>query len=160
MGKKSKLGYISKFCLQCFYVNPDFVSPTFSMNIMANGESVLVAESSTILSSFTVTTNDVTAIFSNNASTFESWNSDKYVSDIHYFVNDEFYLTIAEQTYNELYPDLTCSASGSTIVTYSVQKYNSMEIPSWITFDSSLGQIKVDAPSINATTDYLFYIIS
>ena len=57
-------------------------------------------------------------------------------------------------------PDLTCSTTGSTSITYSLASYNGNTIPSWVTINSSTGQLSITTPSPSTNTDYSFYISS
>ena len=57
-------------------------------------------------------------------------------------------------------PDLTCSTTGITSITYSLASYNGNVIPAWITINSSTGQLSITTPSPSTNTDYSFYISS
>ena len=57
-------------------------------------------------------------------------------------------------------PDLTCSTTGSTSISYSLASYNGNTIPSWVTINSSTGQLSITTPSPSTNTDYSFYISS
>ena len=57
-------------------------------------------------------------------------------------------------------PDLTCSTTGSTSISYSLASYNGNVIPSWVTINSSTGQLSITTPSPSTNTDYSFYISS
>ena len=64
-----------------------------------------------------------------------------------------------EDTSLKVTPDLTCSYSGSTTITYSITNYLT-QAPSWVSINSISGQLSISAPSVTADTTYSFYINS
>ena len=83
-----------------------------------------------------------------------------FTSDARFQVSSQSYLTLIENTYSEVTPDLTCSSSGSTSITYSIADYNGVTAPTWVTIDSNSGLLKMTAPSVSSATSYSFYIYS
>ena len=57
-------------------------------------------------------------------------------------------------------PDLTCSKTGTTTITYGLSAYLSNVIPSWVSLNSSTGLLTIAAPSVTADTTYPFYVTS
>ena len=96
---------------------------------------------------------------SNTPATY-SQSSTPYTSDVYFMTSKQSYLTIVENTYIEYSPDLPCSSSGSTSISFSLAGYNGISAPTWIAIDTSLGTLKIIAPNITAATDYSFYINS
>ena len=56
-------------------------------------------------------------------------------------------------------PDLTCTYSGSTSITYSIANYLT-QVPSWVSINSTSGQLSIVTPNVTADTTYSFYINS
>ena len=56
-------------------------------------------------------------------------------------------------------PDLTCSYSGKTLITYSIVNYLT-QTPSWISIDPASGHLIIAAPNVTVDTTYSFYISS
>ena len=83
-----------------------------------------------------------------------------YTSDVYFMTSKQSYLTIVENTYIEYFPDLPCSSSGSTSITFSLAGYNGGSVPTWLAIDATLGTLKITAPNVTAASDYLFYINS
>ena len=52
------------------------------------------------------------------------------------------------------------SSSGLTSISFSIWSYNGSALPSWITIDSTSGELKILAPSVYSNTDYYFCINS
>ena len=78
----------------------------------------------------------------------------------------DYYLKTKAETYSLLestssteMPDLSCSFSGSTSITFSIADYNT-QAPSWVTINSSSGQLSISSPSVSADTTFSFYINS
>ena len=64
-----------------------------------------------------------------------------------------------ESTSTTITPDLTCSSSGSTAITYSIANYLT-QAPSWISINSASGKLSIAAPNVTVNTTYSFYINS
>ena len=80
-------------------------------------------------------------------------------SDISYYTNSQTYI-YGKNANVQVIPDLTCSTSGGTSITYSLTSYNGNTIPAWVTINSSTGQLSIATPSPSTNTDYSFYISS
>ena len=50
--------------------------------------------------------------------------------------------------------------SGSTSIAYSTSNYCSSVVPSWVSIDSSTGVLTIAAPSVDADTEFDFYVSS
>ena len=65
-----------------------------------------------------------------------------------------------ENTAAKIQPDLPCSISGSTSITFSTANYVASTVPSWVAIDSVSGILSINAPEISLDTEYDFYINS
>ena len=65
----------------------------------------------------------------------------------------------SNQSFNEVL-ELTCSTDGSNTRTHSTSLYNGQPIPSWMTFDSSTGNITGIALETFVNINYSFYVDS
>ena len=80
-------------------------------------------------------------------------------SDVYIQSNTQaFYIT--ESTNKTLIPNLSCSISGSTSITYSLSSYNGAIIPSFVSLNSLSGVLSIAAPSVTSSTNYSFFILS
>ena len=68
--------------------------------------------------------------------------------------------SVSESTTSTQTPNLSCSFSGSTSITYSLSSYNSVAIPSFVSINSVTGILSIIAPSVSSSTTYSFYIDS
>ena len=68
--------------------------------------------------------------------------------------------SVVESNTLSVYPDLSCSFSGSTAISYSISNYGSTNVLSWTSIDSSTGRLEIVSPSVNSDTEYYFYITS
>ena len=68
--------------------------------------------------------------------------------------------SVSESTTSTQTPNLSCSFSGSTSITYSLSSYNGAIIPSFVSIDSATGVLTIAAPSVSSSTTYSFYITS
>ena len=65
-----------------------------------------------------------------------------------------------ENTATQILPDLPCSISGSTSISFSTANYMTSTVPSWVAIDSVSGILSINAPEISLDTEYDFYINS
>ena len=79
--------------------------------------------------------------------------------EVYYQTSDQS-LSLIENNNLIVTPDLTCSPSGVTSIAYSLASYNGATVPSWISINSSSGQLTVTAPYVDSDTEYDFYINS
>ena len=101
-----------------------------------------------------------TTSYTNQTVTYQLISGSSYISDAKFLVSSQSFLTIIENTYIELSPDLTCSTLGSTSITYSIENYNGETAPSWVVINSTSGVLKVTAPSVSSASTYSFYASS
>ena len=69
-------------------------------------------------------------------------------------------LSVSELTISTETPNLSCSFSGSTSITYSLSSYKGAIVPSFVSIDSATGVLTIAAPSVSSSTSYSFIIDS
>ena len=122
------------------------------------------------MSIFTGSISNLAVTFTPQTDTVTNYTSSVTVSDVTYnsevqYIPDYYLQTInqnyslLESTLKTLKPNLTCSFSGSTSITYSIINYIN-PAPSWITIDSTSGLLNIASPSVDSDTTYSFYISS
>ena len=57
-------------------------------------------------------------------------------------------------------PDLTCSYSGSTSISYSLSSYGAYLAPPWVSIDSNTGKLTITTQDVTADSTFNFYIHS
>ena len=65
-----------------------------------------------------------------------------------------------ENSTTQTLPDLPCSISGSTSISFSTANYMTSTVPSWVAIDSVSGVLSVNSPEVSLDTEYDFYINS
>ena len=65
-----------------------------------------------------------------------------------------------ENSATQTLPDLPCSNSGSTSISFSTANYMTSNVPSWVAIDSVSGVLSVNSPEVSLDTEYDFYINS
>ena len=80
-------------------------------------------------------------------------------SDVYVQATTESVLVVEDNTFTTT-PTLTCSAAGSTAISYTISNYPATTAPSWVTIDSTTGMLTIVAPSVSADTVYKFYVSS
>ena len=77
-----------------------------------------------------------------------------------YLQTDTQAFSVTESTTSTQTPNLSCSLSVSTSITFSLSSYNSAIIPSFVSIDSATGVLTIEASSVSSQTIYSFYITS
>ena len=80
-------------------------------------------------------------------------------SDVYLRSSDQL-ISVAQNSNLQVTPNLTCSISGGTAISYSLESYSGSQVPSWVTVDINTGQLNISAPEIDAITTFRFYINS
>ena len=141
-----------------FYIDehPALTTSNFEMNALASGTDEIVDDSGIAISSSPSV--DVTfATYTNQSIEYSKISS--YISDVRYQLETQS-LSISENNQEKLILNLSCSSSGSTKISYSIASYNGVDIPSFVSVDSSTGILNIEAPSVSSSTEYSFYINS
>ena len=79
-------------------------------------------------------------------------------SEVNYQTNDQS-INVYENTISKKTPDLPCSISGSTSISFSISNYLTTA-PSWVTIDSSSGILSISAPEVTSDSEFDFCINS
>ena len=142
---------------QSIAAHTDFqVIATWTMNALAVGIEEIVGESGQIIG-----TASIQSVFSQSYTlqsiTFVLVTS--YTSDVNYLTKDQSF-TVLGGTTSKLNPDLPCSLSGSTSISYSLTNYLGVTVPTWITVNSSSGELTVVALQTSTNKEYYFYLSS
>ena len=150
-------GYTSKSMFQSISAHPDFqTTATWTMNLLASGTEDIVADSGQTIGA--VTTQTITAAaYTNLTVTYVAGTS--YTSDVSYFTADQT-VNVMENSATQTLPDLPCSISGSTSISFSTANYMTSTVPSWVAIDSVSGVLSVNSPEVSLNTEYDFYINS
>ena len=153
VGTKSSNGYVAKFGLSSLPLMSDFSSTTsISMSVYVD---TTTSPSITIASLSDTVTNYTSSVIVQNV-TYSS--SIQYIPDYYIQENGQTY-SLIESTTTTKTPDLTCSFSGSTSITYSIANYMT-QVPSWVSLNPTSGQLSIATPNVTADTTYSFYINS
>lgn len=126
------------------------------MNVILDGVEPFISESGIVLTTAT-TVYSSAGIYTIKTATY-SFNS-SYISDIYYQLADQS-ISVAESIKLTISPDLPCSSSGSTAITYSINNYELITAPSWVSIDSSTGLLSISTPSVDADTQFIFNVNS
>ena len=82
-----------------------------------------------------------------------------YTSDVYFLTQDQSISTL-ENNYVQITPNLPCSSSGLTAITYTLVEYNGNPIPSWVSIDSSSGVLTLNTPDVSSDTEYSISVSS
>ena len=67
---------------------------------------------------------------------------------------------VMENSATQILPDLPCSISGSTSISFSTANYMTSTVPSWVAIDSVYGILSINASEVSLDTEFDFYINS
>ena len=124
------------------------------MNVLATGiETIFTQSGQTITSSGSPSVSSPS--YSSPTVTYSSLSTFEVV----YQINEQS-LSVVDNNILKIIPDLTCSLSGSTTISYSINNYMSSIAPSWISINSDTGELTITAPTVNSNTEYYFYVNS
>ena len=76
------------------------------------------------------------------------------------YPNNDDALIATENSNLRLTPDLWWSQIGDAHISFSLGSYNGVDVPSWVTIDSSSGVLNITAPEVTSNTNYYFYVNS
>ena len=127
------------------------------MTALSTGTDDIVAQSGVTISAPDAYFTPVAGTYANQTVTYNlvsSTNSDAYLQ----IATQAF--SVTESTTSTQTPNLSCSFSGSTSITFSLSSYNGAIIPSFISINSTTGVLTIAAPSVSSSTTYSFYIDS
>ena len=133
----------------------NFTSATWTMNALASGTEII-----------TLTTNLTLTLVSRMVSTPSYTNQSLTYNQVSISTSDVISQTlnqsysIVENLFTQVTSDLTCSALGSTIISFTLSNYMPSTVPAWVAINSSTGMLNVTAPTVPADTNFYFYIDS
>ena len=97
--------------------------------------------------------------YSNQSVTYVLVSSVSSTLDVYFQISTQSF-TVTENTYKEITPDLPCSSTGATSISFALASYNGGQVPSFVSIDTSSGMLKITAPQIISAISYSFYISS
>ena len=125
------------------------------MITLSSGTDDVISESGATISS--ASTEPCTPqSFSNQSLSYVNLPSEGLVLYVTVHADTQLYTTM-ESLYFEELPDLACSYSTSTSISFSISDYNGTTAPSWVKVDSSTGLLKISAPAVSENTTVSFY---
>ena len=128
------------------------------MILLSSGTEDIVAESGQTIGAVTTqTVNPPSPAYTNLTVTYVAGTS--YTSDVSYLTSDQT-IYVMENLTTQILPDLPCSISGSTFISFSTANYMTSTVPSWVAIDSVSGVLSVNSPEVSLDTEYDFYINS
>ena len=155
----SNNGYTSIFYHQFISIHPDFqTAATWTMNLLPSGTEDIVADSGQTIGAVTTqTVSTPSPAYTILTTTYVPGAS--YISDVSYLPAGQTIYAM-ENSVTQIQPDLPCSISGSTSISFSTANYMSSIVPSWVAIDSVSGILSINAPEVSLDTEYDFYINS
>ena len=142
---------------QSISAHPDFqTTATWTMDLLSSGTEDIVADSGQTIGAVTTKTVSATA-YTNLTITYVAGTS--YTFDVNYLTADQT-VNVLENSSTQILPDLPCSISGSTSISFSTANYMTSTVPSWVAIDSVSGILSINAPEVSLDTEYDFYINS
>ena len=156
-GRNTSGGYNSKFQIGSIDAHSDFSSASGSMNALQASTNDITSDAKTI-SSLLDTSTFYSPTYPNKTTEYSE--SLKSTSDVNYQTQDES-ISVLENNNSEYTPNLSCSTTGSTSISYSIGDYNDTNLaPDWVSINSSSGVLTIKAPNVSSDTEYYFYINS
>ena len=128
------------------------------MNLLALGTEDIVADSGQTIGA--ITTQVVSSPFpayTNLTVTYVPGTS--YTFGVIYLTADQTIYTM-ENSATQILPDLPCSISGSTSISFSTANYMASTVPSWVAIDSVSGILSINAPEVSMNIEFDFYVNS
>ena len=158
-GHVNPQGYTSKFMIQSVFAHPDFqTTATWTMNALSSGiDDILLETDKTIGSVFTRTVSTPSPMYSNVTVSYVPYTN--RTSDVSYLTASQAY-TYPKTISIKITPSLPWSILGSTSISFTLTSYNGNSIPSWVTINSSTGELTITTPNPASNTDFPFYISS
>ena len=155
VGDNSSRGYISKFYAESIGFHSDFASNTVALTALSSGQETITSVSASISSPTSQTASAWTC--SIMSLTYNLNPSNEYISDVYFQVSVQS-LSMNENTILNITPDLSCSVSGSTSLSFSIASYNGETIPSFVSIDVTSGLLSISSLEVTADTVYHFYV--
>ena len=156
---KSPNGYITKYLFQEINYHPDFqiVSSLVMTPLNPGTEDIVSDPGQTIEAVITHSVIPPSPNYSNHSVTYNP--SASYTSDIYYQTSSKSIEYIENNVYT-FNPELSCSFSGTSSISFELADYLLSTPPAWVTIDANSGVLNISPPDIASDTIYEFYIDS
>ena len=142
--------------IESISAHPNFSAGSLTIDLISAGTDDISSDSNVSVSAifnFAVTS----ASYTNITVTYVSGTI--YTSDVQ-VQSDDQYMSLNSNSSYLITPNLTWSPSGSISITYSIGNYNSIAAPSWVSINSSTGELTILTPSLTSDTEFDFYFVS
>ena len=151
-------GYTTKFVPQSISLNSYFSSAPWSMTALSSGTDDIISQSGITIAAADASFTPVSTVtYTNQSVTYYSISNT--ISDVYFQVNTQTF-SVCESTSSTQTPNLPCSFTGSTSITYSLSSYKGSIVPSFVSINSTTGILTITAPCVTSSTDYTFSILS
>lgn len=154
----NKIAHISKTPVSAILAQPNIYTSTASTLSLDTSTLSVVSETVSAVSLATSSTSSTTA-FTEDSTTFSFPHSSMAVSSASYWLEDVA-ISVDRKEKKEVSLDLTCTVTGTTPITYSLQQHQVFTLPSWVTLDGTTKKLIIDAPDISTTSIFMFNVIS
>ena len=144
-------GYISNFAIEAIEMHPHFSAASWTMSALSSVTDSISSDNAQTIGSLSQIAIEV-ADKSNQTTSYTA--TCQTTSNVR-FVVSSLTISVVENNVLSITPDLTCSADGTTAITYT-----SSATQSWISLDSNTGLLTITTPEVTSDTEYDFYINS
>ena len=149
------LGYITRFPLEAIAAHPDFQTLiVWTMDLLSSGTENINTE--TLQSIGSATTQTVTITVDTDQGLVYVPLS-PYTSEVYFQASSQSY-AYNKNVNVQISPDVSCSSTGSTTISFSLTVYNGNAVPSWVSVDSVSGALTMATPNLSVNTDFPFYL--
>ena len=138
------------------YAQTDFIADSFNLVLLSAGIDEIISEALTIVSSET-TLGIAPASYLNQSVTYSPFTP--ITSNVSFRTNILEISLLEGNSYNT-FPDLSCSFSGSTSISFSIVNDMGGPAPSWVTINPNTGELSITAPVVSTGTKYYLFIES
>ena len=118
-GKMGNNGYTTKFVPQSIGLNSDFSSASWSMAALSAGTDDIVAQNGVTISVPDVSFTPAAGTFANQTVIYNLLSST--TSDVYSQIQSQS-ISVVEHNTLTITPDLSCSFSGNTVITYTISR--------------------------------------
>ena len=154
---KSNGGYTTKFMIESVVAHPDLqTSASWTMDLLVPGTQEIIVETGQTIGT-AISTLVTNPSYANQTVIYFSGTS--YTSSVCFQTQDQSISALEKNTVT-IMPDLTCTSSGSTSISFSIANYLPSTAPSWVLINSSTGALAISPPEVSVDTEYKFYVDS
>ena len=127
------------------------------MTVLSSGTDDIIPQSGVTIAAADVSFTPAAGTYSNQTVTYNFVSSS--TSDIYFQVKTQTF-SVCELSTSTQAPNLPCSFTGSTSITYSLSSYKGSTVPSFVSINSLTGVLTITAPCVSGSPDYTFNILS